>query len=318
MSRPDAPRLRRLAEELGEAGLPLDGTHDQRALILEEVDRALRPPLHEGRVASTGSVIDPLSDPGTWSAGAQLAITHGPADLPLDDARLFADGLSSWLVRRSDGSNEWMVFDRPAGSERDLVVLAGVLAATIVQRHPSGSVQVVGGFGVLRWHASRWHHEPPVRSWIDTVAASDVHGDPAVLEAMLEFAVHDLGSRGIGSLLVYRPENDAGPPVEERLPTPPPLRIREASHLAPLRHALVQVDGAAIFDAEGVIRRLGVRLVPSAAAETNVEPLGGTRHTAGRRYSYDDPLATVIAVSDGGPVSVLRNGEVLGTSPDVG
>jgi DNA integrity scanning protein DisA with diadenylate cyclase activity len=157
-----------------------------------------------------------------------------------------------------------------------------------------------------------------VRSWIDTVAASDVHGDPAVLEAMLEFAVHDLGSRGIGSLLVYRPENDAGPPVEERLPTPPPLRIREASHLAPLRHALVQVDGAAIFDAEGVIRRLGVRLVPSAAAETNVEPLGGTRHTAGRRYSYDDPLATVIAVSDGGPVSVLRNGEVLGTSPDVG
>jgi DNA integrity scanning protein DisA with diadenylate cyclase activity len=131
---------------------------------------------------------------------------------------------------------------------------------------------------------------------------------------MLEFAVHDLGSRGIGSLLIYRPDPEPGPPVEERLPTPPPLRIRRAPHLAPLRHALAQIDGAAVFDAEGVLRQLGVRLVPSNAAEATVEALGGTRHTSGRRYSYDDPLATVIAVSDDGPVSVLRNGAVLGRS----
>jgi len=135
---------------------------------------------------------------------------------------------------------------------------------------------------------------------------------------MLEFAVHDLGSRGIGSLLIYRPHDEPGPRVEERLPTPPPLRIRRAPHLAPLWHALAQTDGAAIFDAEGVLRRLGVRLVPSDAAEETVEPLGGTRHTSARRYSYDDPLATVIAVSEDGPVSVLRNGEVLGSSPNVG
>jgi DNA integrity scanning protein DisA with diadenylate cyclase activity len=207
-----------------------------------------------------------------------------------------------------------MVFDRPAGSERDLVVLADVLEATIVQRHPTGSVRVVGRFGVLRWQGLTWHHEPPVSSWIDAVTASSEHGDPEVLEAMLEFAVHDLGSRGIGSLLIYRPDPEPGPPVEERLPTPPPLRIRRAPHLAPLRHALAQIDGAAVFDAEGVLRQLGVRLVPSNAAEATVEALGGTRHTSGRRYSYDDPLATVIAVSDDGPVSVLRNGAVLGRS----
>jgi DNA integrity scanning protein DisA with diadenylate cyclase activity len=103
--------------------------------------------------------------------------------------------------------------------------------------------------------------------------------------------------------------------VEERLPLPPPLRIMKAAHLAPLRHALSQIDGAAIFDGDGVLRRLGVRLVPSNAAEESVEPLGGTRHTSARRYSYDDPLATVIAVSEDGPVSVLRNGEVLARSP---
>jgi hypothetical protein len=310
-------RLRRLAEELEESGSRLEGTEAFRKMLLEEVDHALRPSVHERRVPSSGTVLEPTSDPATWASGSDLDITRGSVgDLPLADARRFADGISSWVLRRTDGTTEWMVFDRPAGSERDLVVLADVFQATLVQRHPEGSVRAVGSFGVLRWEGYSWHHEPPVSSWIDAVTVGSAHSDPEVLEAMLEFAVHDLGSRGIGSLLIYRPDDDPGPPVEERLPTPPPLRIRVASHLAPLRHALGQVDGAAIFDADGVLRRLGVRLVPSQEAEETVEALGGTRHTSGRRYSRDDPLATVIAVSEDGPVSVLRNGEVLGRSHD--
>ncbi|MDQ1384193.1 MAG: hypothetical protein QOG65_1572 [Actinomycetota bacterium] len=309
-------RLQRLAEELDEIGLRPGGSVAFRELLLEEIDQALRPIVHERRVVSGGTIIEPSTDPATWAEGAQLDITRGPVDRqPLPDARRFADGLSSWLVRRVDGVNEWMVFDRPAGSERDLVVLAGVLGATIVQRHPAGAVRVVGAFGVLRWQGLRWHHEPPVTGWIEAVTARADHSNAKVLEAMLEFAVHDLGSRGIGSLLIYRPAIEAGPPVEERLPTPPPLRILQASHLAPLRHALDQVDGAAVFDADGVLRQLGVRLVPSNAAEESVDAFGGTRHTSGRRYSYDDPSATVIAVSEDGPVAVLRNGAVLGRSP---
>jgi DNA integrity scanning protein DisA with diadenylate cyclase activity len=54
--------------------------------------------------------------------------------------------------------------------------------------------------------------------------------------------------------------------------------------------------------------------VPSNHAEQIVEPIGGTRHTSARRYSHDDPLATVIAISDDGPVSVFRNGKVLANS----
>ena len=72
-----------------------------------------------------------------------------------------------------------------------------------------------------------------------------------------------------------------------------------------------------MFDADGVLRELGVRLVPSAEAESSVDGLGGMRHTAGRRYSYDDPGATVIVVSEDGPVSVLRAGAVLGSSAPV-
>jgi hypothetical protein len=308
-----AGRRRRLAEELEESGLRLDGTEAFHQMLVEEIDHALRPPVHEGRVPSGGTILDPTSDPATWAPGTRLDITRtSVGEQPLTAVRRFADGISSWVVRRTDGPDEWMVFDRPAGSERDLVVQADVYGATIVQRHPAGSVRVVGTFGVLRWDGYSWHHEPPVRRWIDVVTTCLVFGDPDVLGAMLEFAVHDLGSLRIGSLLVYRPDATPGPTLEERLPPPPPLDIRRPAHLAPLRHALAQVDGAAIFDAEGVLRGLGVRLVPSTSAEATVEALGGTRHTSGRRYSRDDPLATVVAVSEDGPVSVLRNGAVLG------
>jgi Probable sensor domain DACNK/DisA bacterial checkpoint controller nucleotide-binding len=315
MSDPGVARQRRLAEELEESGLVVEGAHALRALLLEEVDHVVRPDVHERRVVSSGTILEPRSDPATWEPGTQLEILRGSADQqPLLDARRFADGLSSWLLRRTDGTTEWMVFNRPAGSERDLVVLASVFDATIVQRHPAGAVRVVGSFGVLRWDGFSWHREPPVKSWIDAVTTALTHGDTAVIEDMLEFAVHDLGSLRIGALLIYRPDGDPGPAVEERLPTPPPLRIRTPTHLAPLRHALAQVDGAAVFDADGVLRQLGVRLVPSNQAEETVEPLRGTRHTSARRYSHDDPLATVIAVSDDGPVSVFRNGAILANS----
>ena len=317
MAEPEAGRLRRLAEELEESGLELGPSNVVGQMLLEEIDHALRPPVHERRIASGGTIIEPASDPSVWAPGTQLVITRSQlGQQPLAAARRFADGLSSWLLRRANDKNEWVVFDRPAGSERDLVVMASVFDATIVQRHPAGTVRVVGPSGVLRWEGISWHHEPPLTRWLDAITADSVAGDPAVLKAMLAFAVHDLGSLGIGALLVYRPHPEPGPAVEERLPEPPPLQIRQASYLAPLRHALSQVDGAAIFDGQGVLRQLGVRLVPSKASERAVKTLGGTRHTSGRRYSYDDQLATVIAVSEDGPVSVFRGGSVLGTSHD--
>lgn len=315
MGKPVSGRLRRLAEELEESGLQLDRSVTAGRMLLEEIDQALHPPVHERRVVSSGTIVEPRSDPAVWASGTQLTITRGQlGDQPLASARLFADGLSCWLVRRANGESEWVLFDRPAGSERDLVIMAGVFDATIVQRHPAGTVRVVGHFGVLRWKGITWHHEPPVTRWLSAVTADSPDGDPAVLGSMMAFAVHDLGSLGIGALLVYRPGTAPGPPVEDRLPEPPPLQIRQATHLAPLRHALAQIDGAAVFDGDGTLRQLGVRLVPSKTSERTVEAVGGTRHTSGRRYSYDDPLATVIAVSEDGPVSVFRNGAVLGTS----
>jgi hypothetical protein len=314
--RPSPARVRRLAEELAESGFALDLDDPRGAVLLEDIDYALRPKVHERRVSSYGSIVDPTTDPSTWDAGASLTITRREVDgMPLVGARRFADGLSSWLIRRSGDEDEWAIFDRPSGSERDLVVLAEVLGATLVQRHPAGVVRVVGSHGVLRWDGLGWRHEPPISTWIDSVSACSLRSDLGVLETLLEFAVHDLGARGIGAILVFRPDGNPAPGAQERLALPPPLQVTKPADLAPLRHALAQVDGAAVLDGHGTLRQLGVRLVPTPEAESSVEGYRGMRHTAGRRYSYDDPAATVIVVSEDGPVTVLRNGKVLGSSP---
>lgn len=312
-------RLARLVEELAESGLEFDPTRPGDALAVEEIDYALRPKVHERRVPSYGAIIDPATAPATWGAATALDIERRPVtDRSVRSSRAYADGVSSWLIRRSTGEDEWAVFDRPAGSERDLVVIAEATQAVMVQRHPSGLVRVVTDRGVFRWDGRRWQHQPLVSAWIDTVGACAAYGHRDVLETLLEFAVHDLGARGIGSTLVYHPDEALDASFDRRLPTPPPLHIMHPSELAPLRHVLGQVDGAAMFDDDGTLVQIGVRLVPSVSAEAEVEGIGGTRHTSARRYSFDDPTATVIVVSEDGPVTVLRAGRILGASaPDV-
>ena len=278
--------------------------------VVAELDYALRPDVHERRVPSFGAVVDPRAPREAWGAGTGLAIAWREA---AGGDRRFADGLSSFLVR--DGARTALaVFDRPAGSERDLVVLSSATGAAVVQRHPSGVVRLVADAALWRWNGLGWHHEPPVRSWIDTLRAGADDDGRRVLPVLLAFAVHDLGARNVGALLVYRRAGGHHGDRQARLAVPPPLDVTVPADLAPLRHVLAQTDGAAVFDAGGVLRELGVRLVPTPSAEATVDGYRGMRHTAARRYSFDDPDATVVAVSEDGPVTVLRDGAILGRS----
>lgn len=315
MRSPSPQQLRRLREELAEAGLDLDGSEPWHSVAITEIDYALRPSVHERRVPSYGAIVSPSVDLGLWEQRTELKIALRPVgDTDVAAARRYADGQSSWLVHQDATDEAWAVFDRPAGSERDLVVLAEALGAVIVQRHPNGAVRIVGGFGVMRWNGLTWSHEKLVSAWFDLVSACKPYADGKLLETLLEFAVHDLGARGIGATLVYQPDPGLESSFEHRLPPPPALQICRATDLAPLRHALAQVDGASLFDSEGTLRAIGVRLIPSAHAEMTIAPLRGTRHTSARRYSADDPGATVIVVSEDGPVTVMRAGHLLGAS----
>jgi hypothetical protein len=311
---PTASQLRRLVEELDESGLRLDGSEPWHELAINEIAYAIRPKVFERYVPSYGAILAPRGDPAAWASVTGLTVESDRIGDRSDlSARRYADGVASWLLRVIDGPDEWVTLDRPAGSERDVVVLAAAMQATVVQRHPSGIVRVVGDFGVFRWAGLGWRHEPLVSHWIEGLT-TDGDEERDVLRRLLEFAVHDLGARGIGAILVYRPDPVLSHRIELRLPPPPRLRITRPTALAPLRHALAQTDGAALFDADGTLAQIGVRLAPSIEAEVGVDGFRGMRHTAARRYSYDDADATVIVVSEDGPVTVFRGGRVAGTA----
>jgi hypothetical protein len=323
MERPRAVtpgRIRRLIDELVEERLGvIEAVADPGALV-DELDYALRPPRHERHVPTYGSFVLPAHPLADWSATTGLAAACTEASRRPDaEVRRYADGISSWTIRNADRVEALVVFDRPAGSERDLVVLAEASGATVVQRHPSGIVRLVGSpFGVVRWDGVSWLREPPIGKWLKWAACGLDADRTELLEHFLRFAVHDLGAFGIGTILVYRPDDGELEGVEQRLPDPPPLRIDRPSDLGPLRHVLGQVDGAAVFDGSGTLRSLGVRLVPSRTSEREIEALRGTRHTSARRFSFDDPYAVVVVVSEEGPVTVMRGGVVIGRSSTEG
>ncbi len=314
-------RLRRLVEEVEEELPALQNSPDLAPAVWEELAYALRPPVHEGRVPTYGAVIGAEIEPEEWVTGTALSVHYRMGRALSNEAtRRFADGISSWVLRGVGGApatdTELVVFDRPAVSERDLVVVAEVAGGVVVQRHPSGSVRLVGPFGVVRATPGGWQHQPPVDRWLDGVSACQAEGQQAVLKRLLRFAVHDLGSRRIGALLVFHLAPPDPARRELRMKAPPGLTVEQPVNLAPLQHVLSQLDGAAMFDSSGVLTALGARLVPTRTAEESVAPFRGTRHTNARRYSFDEPNAVVIAVSEDGPVTVFRKGEIVGQSHD--
>ena len=82
MVQTETRRLQRLAEELEESGLPADGSAAFRSMLLEEVDHALRPTVHERRVASSGTILEPKPDLATWTEGTELQISRTPLHQP--------------------------------------------------------------------------------------------------------------------------------------------------------------------------------------------------------------------------------------------
>ena len=85
-------------------------------------------------------------------------------------------------------------------------------------------------------------------------------------------------------------------------------------HFSALTTVLRQHDLAVIVDRDGSLRKVAVGLRWSPDAEDAVTSDRGMRHRSAQRYSHDHPAATIVVVSEDGPVSVFRGGAVAVTS----
>jgi DNA integrity scanning protein DisA with diadenylate cyclase activity len=74
---------------------------------------------------------------------------------------------------------------------------------------------------------------------------------------------------------------------------------------------LRQHDLAVIVDRDGSLRKVAVGLRWTPEAERAVSSDRGMRHRSAQRYSHDHRAATVVVVSEDGPVSVFRSGAVV-------
>ena len=308
-------RLQRLADELADEGLPaLDGAPDPVGALVE-LAYALRPQLHEGRVPTYGVLMPPVtpSFDRDHRIGADRIDLIDVAQLDVQFARRFADGVTSFAVRSGDTVTHIAGFARNMADEYDLVGLQSQLGGLIIQRHPGGQVRVFGPHGVVRWNGITWHHDAPVDAWIDRLATVTGALPIDAVRPLLRFAIHELGGRRIGATLICRPTEHPPPArcLEPLVHHAPRLRLDHVGEEAAIAQALSQTDGAAIFDDEPALTALGIRLGSSTDAERAVAAMSGLRHTSALRYSYDDPYAVVIVVSEDGPVTLMHAGEAI-------
>lgn len=302
--------LERLRAELLDEDVPLPLNREGQ-LVLEEILYARRPPVHEGRIPTYGSIVLPDGDVEAWSEAATAVRLQAVSGVDPDLTRRFADGRAAFTLRCPEGLTALATFERSVEHTASLVELQRNAGGYIVQRHRSGSVRVFTTEAVIEWNTVRWNETPHGWNYVVPVRVAAPGADPDVLRSILDFCVDYLSAGRVGTTLVWYLEDPGDRPARMDLAhaaVPPVLPVVDGRTHSAMRSALAQVDGAAVLDPAGTLRLLGTRLVPTELAESIVAPLRGTRHTSARRFSFDEPRAVVFVVSADGPVSVFSDG----------
>jgi DNA integrity scanning protein DisA with diadenylate cyclase activity len=299
----------RLQDELFDDGIVLGGgdeTHSNQ--LIQELDHARRPPVHEGRTSVYGSFILP--------EGVSLGLTEDlvdivELDLPLDECRSFADGRSAFLVRQCDGAKLLACFRRSVQYEADLIEFQEATGTAIVQRTAMGVPRVFIPTGVVEWNGRNWNMRPSARSILRSVQAAVPESTQEILAGLLDLAVHWLSPAHIGATLLVDvdPVHDdsANLDLDGALPSPP-LWVTSRHHYAALFASLHQTDLAALVNQHGLVTHLGVGLRSSVEAEDAVTQERGMRHRSAARFTWDHHHTVAFVVSEDGPVTVFRRG----------
>lgn len=298
----------RLREELADAGVTLPGSPDEVDLLLTELEYAWRPPVFENRSVMYGSFVLP----GERSLiKIDNLVELLDMDMPIEQARRFSDGRSSFIVRHPDGSTQLACFRRTIQYEADLVDIEQSTGASIVQRTVMGVTRVFTPTGVVEWNGHRWRHRPSAQVYLPSVRGAVPEASRALVQGLLDLAVHWLSPARIGATFLLdlnpRPHDDHGLDVSGALPSPN-LSVLERHHYPALFAVLAQTDLATLVSADGDIGRLGVGLRSSAASEAAIHLEAGMRHRSAARYTWDHDHTVAFVVSEDGPVTLFRHG----------
>lgn len=302
---------RRLAEELAEDGVTLPGGPDVAALVIDELDHARRIPVFEGRRPVYGSFVLPHR--------GGLDPQAGPLDildldgLDLGSARSYADGRSAFLLRCPGVDPVLACFDRSVQYEADLVRIQELTGAEIIQRTPVlRAVRLFTRGAVVAWDGRNWIARPTASAVLPALRACAPGLRLDVARGLLDLAVHWLAPARIGaSLVVYDADVEWGALDMGSAARTPALSLTNHRHFPALFAALQQHDLAVLVSAEGRVGHLGVGLLASPEATSTVTDQRGMRHRSAQRFSFDQPSATVVVVSEDGPVTVFRGGRPI-------
>ena len=311
--------LQRLADEFADDGIDLPADAEFCSLVLEELDHCRRAPVFEGRRPTYGAIVFPYPR-ATAAQRAELdAFDYDLVALDGDPAagRAYADGRASFLVRFVDGGVALACFAGSMVMEAELVRLQRATGAAIIQRTPVlDVVRVAVDAGMVTWDGRHWQRRPTAMVLADGLAARVPELDRSFAGHVLELAVHWLAPSRIGATIVAHDGDgvDWSALDTSTAARTPQLSVCDRRHFSALTTVLRQHDLAVIVDRDGSLRKLAVGLRWTPDAERAVSNDRGMRHRSAQRYSHDHPDATLVVVSEDGPVTVYRAGAVVVTS----
>jgi hypothetical protein len=269
--------------------------------IVDEVEYALFPPKHEGKLPTYGGII-------AGKPTAEATISTSLLKVPVDLARQMADGVSSFAIRSRGKLEQIALFTSAHDEELQLIELASRWKGIVVHRTSRDVVRVFTGTAIHIYEAGQWLVRPYAQTVMPDVSKVAPQVEVTVLRGLLIFAFHSLSPSNVGATLVWWLENVNSLPPGGKDLSKLGLDAGNRTHMPALRSLLRNHDGAVFLSPIGHILSLGHHLKYSDRATELIPKTGGTRHTSARRFSFDEAGVIVITVSEDGPVSVFSDG----------
>jgi|GEM_PF-3738263 len=334
-----------ISNRLNEKGIHIN--KKLRKAVIEELERAIEPPLHEGALQAYGSIVTFLgSSMIKTRVGSKYKGREHRIQTSNSIYRNAADGSRSFFCRYIDADSSdvevqslWISDTIDFSSEAALFSLrehavyrsqqkpvhskGPILEFVIVQRNRDGDIRLLSDSGILKltrgiWKKSLYQYAYNLDDVVPKLSPTLVQDPPIdeVYRRMLRLAVHILGAQGIGATLLIESiagEFDSCKRINSRVSLnlrEINLSINEKADQDIIAHLLAHHDGAALFTSEGNLISIKNWISSSFSDEHSLQDIGGTRQLSAITVSRYSTLP-VITVSSDGPVRAYHNGRLI-------